>query len=189
MFHPLIFDNLRVVLEGAVYDRDFDGLITIVDRSDIMDLATFQRKFEIKFHQAGMDREDPLTVFARVRLCTALADIAAEQLQKPELTEAIGCTIGIQFRLPVQDVLQETWEIADLLNRIWGNRPQLSQTVKATLDRFPAAWPPSRYVNQVTLDFGRKIGEGNIEDLRDLLDHTVLSLESLQAHVEQKVNQ
>ena len=186
MFHPLVFDNLRVVLEGAVYDRDFDGLITITNRSDVMDLATFQRKFQLEFHQAGRDGGDPHTVFARVQLWTTLADIAAEQLQEPQLTEVIGCTICIHFYLPVQDVPQETGEIAELLNRIWGSRPLLRQTVKADVDGLAPAWPPSRYVNQVTLDFERKIGEGNIEDLRDLLDHTVLSLQSLQAYAGQK---
>lgn len=185
MFHPLVFDNIRVVLEGAVYDRDFDGMITITGRSDVMDLATFQRRFQIDFQLAQRDGEDPHTVCARLQLATTLADIAAEQLEQP-LTEMIGCTVCIHFSLLIQDVPQETGEIAEMLNRIWGNRPSITQTVKAILDGQRLEWPPQQFSNQVTLDFHRKINEGNIEDLRELLDYTVESLRALQAFMDQK---
>lgn len=95
MFHPLVFDNIRVVLEGAVYDRDFEGAITITNRSDVMDMATFHRQFQIEFKLADQ-HEHTTAVRAEMQLRTQLADIAAEQLEQP-LTDHIGCTICIHF--------------------------------------------------------------------------------------------
>lgn len=184
MFHPLVFDNIRVVLEGAVYDRDFEGAITITGRSDVMDMATFHRLFQIEFKQAGYaDSEQAVT--ARIQLRTSLADIAAEQLEQP-LTEKIGCTICIQFHLGINEMPQEAQAITAILNEIWGNRPYITQVVKARLDEHKLEWPPQQFETQVTLDFRRKIDEGNIEDLRHLIDHTVQSLEQLQAFADRK---
>ena len=179
MFHPLVFDNIRVVLEGGVYDRDFEGAITITDRSDVMDMATFQRLFQIDFEPAAAANRER-AVKARMQLRTGLADIAAEQLEQP-LTDHIGCTICIHFFTVIQDVTDEVQRIAVLLNDIWGQRPSITQTVSVRLEENRIEWPPQTYHNQITLDFHRKIDEGNIDDLRDLIDHTVQSLASLQA--------
>ncbi|QQE73824.1 hypothetical protein KDJ56_18405 [Brevibacillus composti] len=178
MFHPLIFDNIKVVLEGAVYDRDFDGTILITGRTDSMDLATYHRLYQIDFRLAG-EKRDEEEVYAQMQLCTSLPDIAGELLEKP-LTDPIGCTICIHFFLTVAEVEQETEAIARLLNEIWGNRPYITQTIKARLKEYQHKWPPERFENQITLDFHRKIDEGNIEDLRGLVEHTIASLEQLQ---------
>jgi hypothetical protein len=184
MFHPLVFDNIRVVLEGAVYDRDFEGAITITGRSDVMDMATFHRLFQIDFELAQVaDREQ--AVCAQMQLRTGLADIAAEQLEQP-LTEQIGCTICIHFQLVISDVQEDAKRIIAILNDIWGHRPFIKQTVSARLDEHRVDWPPVQYDNRVTLDFHRKIDEGNIDDLRDLIEHTVQSLGQLQAFRDEK---
>ncbi|MEJ8548628.1 hypothetical protein [Brevibacillus borstelensis] len=180
MFHPLIFDNIKVVLEGAVYDRDFDGSITIIGRSDIMDMAAFYRQFQIEFRLSDESGEGQ-GPFAQMQLRTSLADIAAEQLEQP-LTEHIGCTVCIHFFITITDVQRETEAVTRMLNDIWGNRPHIAQTIKAKLDEYQLHWPPEQYENQITLDFHRKIDEGNIEDLRDLVDHTIASLTQLHAH-------
>jgi hypothetical protein len=186
VFHPLVFDNIKVVLEGAVYDRDFEEIITVTGRSDIVDLATFHRLFQIEYCLAGeANSDDAVTV--QMQLRTTLADIAGEQLEQP-LTEHIGCTICIHFRLTIRDVQRETEEITAILNDIWGHRPHITQTVKACLDEHRLSWPPERFDNQVTLDFHRKIDEGNMEDLHKLIDHCVASLVQLQAFQRRSVN-
>lgn len=187
MFHPLVFDNIRVVLEGAVYDRDFEGAILITGRSDVMDMATFQRLFQIEFKPADAVERDP-EVLAQIQLRTQLADIASEQLEQP-LTNHIGCTICIHFHLPLTDygkIPDEARAITEMLNDIWGHRPYITHTVRARMEEKRFEWPPQRIENQVTLDFHRKIDEGNIDDLRGLIDHTVQSLLTLQAYVEKQ---
>ena len=39
MFDPTAYDNLKVILEGAVYDLDLSGELKIIERNDIVDLA------------------------------------------------------------------------------------------------------------------------------------------------------
>ncbi|UTW70295.1 hypothetical protein KHA80_06930 [Anaerobacillus sp. HL2] len=39
MFDPTIYENLKVVIEGEVYDHDMNGRILII-QIDIVDLAT-----------------------------------------------------------------------------------------------------------------------------------------------------
>lgn len=183
MFHPLVFDNIKVVLEGAVYDRDFEGVITITGRSDVMDMASFHRLFQIEFKLADMaDHEHAVT--AQMQLRTGLADIAAEQLEQP-LTEHIGCTICIHFLVDMKaekDIPAEVKTITSILNDIWGHRPYITQTLMARLQEHRPEWPPQQIQNRITLDFHRKIDEGNIDDLRGLIDHTVQSLVQLQAN-------
>ena len=189
MFHPLVFDNIRVVLEGAVYDRDFEGAITITGRSDVMDMASFHRMFQIEFTLVDRDKIEQ-AVIAEMQLRTGLADIAAEQLEQP-LIEHVGCTICIHFHLPMmnhEDVPQKIRSITTILDDIWGSRPYITQTLKAKVEENRIEWPPKHLRNQVTLDFHRKIDEGNIDDLRFLIDHTVQSLTQLQMFADNELS-
>jgi len=179
MFHPTIFDNIRVVLEGAVYDRDFDGAILITGRSDRVDLADYHRHYQIDFVLAGM-AEDVEAVKAQIHLRTTLADIAGEQLEQPQLAERIGSTIGIQLVIPIRDVERECGEIIALLHEIWGNRPHITLQIMARLDERHPVWPADRFEARITLDFQRKIDEGNIDDLRALIEHCILSVKQLE---------
>lgn len=47
MFDPTAFDNLKVIVEGAVYDFDLHGDILVTDRKDMMDLASLSRIYHI----------------------------------------------------------------------------------------------------------------------------------------------
>ncbi|MBO8164611.1 MAG: hypothetical protein H0Z34_12930 [Brevibacillus sp.] len=175
MFDPIIFDNIKVVLEGAVYDRDLDGQIAVTDRADLVDLARYSRQFRIRFCLAeDAARED--VIAAEIELGTTLVDIAAEQLAQP-LAEPVGCTLCIHFFLRVAEPQHETQWIASVLDDIWGHRPRITQFVGVRLDK-QWSWPetPHWYENKVTLDFQRKIGERNIEDLEQLIDLCVASL-------------
>lgn len=175
MFHPLIFDNLRVVLEGAVYDRDLAGEIAVTERADVMDMASFQRVYRIAFRTAD-DADRPDAPAAVIELTASLADIAGEQLSQP-LADVIGCTIFVRFTLPIRDVPRDSERVRALLHEVWGDRPHIVQTVSARLDEHrPGAWPPDLFQNHVTLDFHRKIGEDNIPDMNGLVEHTVRSL-------------
>ncbi len=49
MFDPTAFDNLKVIVEGAVYDFDLHGDILVTDRKDMMDLASLSRIYHISF--------------------------------------------------------------------------------------------------------------------------------------------
>ena len=59
MFDPTIFDNLKVVAEGAVYDLDLQGEILITNRIDQVDLATLSRYYAITFRKINQ-KETPV---------------------------------------------------------------------------------------------------------------------------------
>ncbi|WP_134685689.1 hypothetical protein [Brevibacillus migulae] len=176
MFHPTVFDNIKVVLEGAVYDCDFEGAISITNRADMMDMATFQRLFQIEFTLAGAKEK---AVIAQMQLRTTLSDIASEQLEQ-SLVERIGCTVCIHFQLAIHDIMTDAEKITAALNNIWGHRPHITQYIGTRLDEHRLTWPPERFENKVTLDFHRKIDEGNIEDMRGLVEHSIESLRVLE---------
>jgi len=49
MFDPTAFDNMKVVLEGSLYDLDISGEIRVVNREDLVNLARMEREFSITF--------------------------------------------------------------------------------------------------------------------------------------------
>ncbi|MGC5325855.1 hypothetical protein [Brevibacillus sp. SYSU BS000544] len=178
MFHPIVYDNIRVVLEGAVYDRDLDGEILVLSRADVVDLATFHRYFHIEFY-LGEEVDPDKKVTSQIQLKTSLADIASEQLEQ-SITDHIGCTICIHFTLHITDVVKDTEKITKILNDIWGHRPHITQEISTHLDEHKQLqWPPAVFKNRITLDFHRKIDEGNIEDMQGLVEHSIESLERL----------
>ncbi|MBR8645431.1 hypothetical protein KEH51_18565 [[Brevibacterium] frigoritolerans] len=62
MFDPTAFENMKVVLEGAVYDRDFIGDILVINRDDIVNLSTMSRSYKIEMELKKQTRPFPLAV-------------------------------------------------------------------------------------------------------------------------------
>jgi hypothetical protein len=54
MFDPTAFDNLKVVIEGEVYDFDLSGEISILDRKDLFDFAHYERTYVIEYSRPDM---------------------------------------------------------------------------------------------------------------------------------------
>ncbi|BAU29688.1 hypothetical protein DFP93_10665 [Aneurinibacillus soli] len=172
MFDPTIYENMKVALEGAVYDLDLAGAILVTARKDRVDLATMSREYRIEFQdREARGGEKPA---ARMTLLASASDLAGEVLELAPI-ERLGCLLRVSFALYV-DSLAECEEIADMLVDVWGGRPEIRQSLSFVYDPEGA---PIRYENTVTLDFGRKINEDNVEDLVSIVDHTVLSLRRL----------
>ena len=78
MFHPTVYENLKVAFENYLYDLDNqEAVITITNREDILDMAVMSRQFTLQFALAG--HEEPT---AEVRLYSSVADLAAEILEE-----------------------------------------------------------------------------------------------------------
>lgn len=172
MFDPTIYENMKVALEGAVYDLDLARDILVTARKDIVDLATMSREYRIEFQdREARGSEQPA---ARMILHTSASDLAGEILELAPL-ERLGCLLRVSFALYV-DSPAECEGIREILADVWAGRPEVRQSLSFVYD--PAAGPV-RYENTITLDFGRKINEDNVEDLVSIVDHTVLSLRRL----------
>ncbi len=172
MFDPTIFDNLKTVVEGAVYDLDTnDELIAIIDRSDIVDLAKFTRTYALSFQ---LRHAHQLT--CTISLEMTLQHIANELLHE-DVTNA-GCTVTVSFSFSATHV--DCQAVEQALKRIWGEQRTVIQTLTYTYPKH------ERYTHQVTIDFERTINESHVDDLLQMIPYIIRSLEQLLLYAEQK---
>ncbi|RAK18907.1 hypothetical protein B0I26_10882 [Anoxybacillus vitaminiphilus] len=170
MFDPTVFDNLKTVLEGAVYDLDLEGVILVINRNDLVDLAHFSRTYKITFqlreyHAAG--------VTCTIALQTKLEHIAGELLGQNYLKP--GCILEIAFHMPVKQSETTCFHIKEALANIWGSNRIIRQTLTHEYQG-----ERKEYDNQITIEFDRLIDEGNVDDLQAMIPYVIESLRQLQ---------
>jgi hypothetical protein len=169
MFDPTAFDNMKVVLEGALYDRDLEGEILIIDRDDLVNLAKLSRKFEVAFRLVDESDSHPTT--ARVGLEARLENFAAELLGTPQTGKLAGSQLILSF-LVVHDNNPAHFEKIDrMLKGIWGSTRLFSQT--ATFNPFA---DEGLILNEIKIEFERIIFEEQMEDLIEMIDYVVETL-------------
>ena len=166
MFDPTIFDNLKIVLEGAVYDRDLDMRWAVLHREDLVDLASMGRTFIISFSQ-----KDKPVVVATVELSSDIRDFSGEWLSDSERKP--GCIFLVKFVTSI-DNLDQCESIKLNLLDIWGGRPLIQQHLTFTWPQKAEHWQV-----EIVLHFERKFDETNIMDIENVLDHISLSLDYL----------
>jgi hypothetical protein len=168
LFDPTIYENMKVIIEGAVYDLDLAGEILVTNRSDQVELSTMSRSYSIQFKLLGLG-----DTLAEVHLSASTEDLAAEILEKTTMNP--GCTfqVGFQMKLLHQTVYCDTIEAS--LFEIWGNECAITQRLSYIYGNNPAL----QYTDEIYLDFGRKFSEAIIDDIPSLLEHVVLSLTKL----------
>ncbi|MFD2673067.1 hypothetical protein [Marinicrinis sediminis] len=87
-FDPTVFDNLKVMLEGAVYDLDLNEQIEITGREDRLDIASMSRYYQLSFGLRNTEQTPKQTDFtAVISLHTGLADLAGELMDRPSQTD------------------------------------------------------------------------------------------------------
>ncbi len=174
MFDPTIYENLKVVLEGAVYDLDAAGVALVTNRIDRVDLATMSRFYSIQFREKD---EAAGQAFAKIQLVARMDDLAAEILEQNE--KYAGCGLEIVFQTNIKNPDRECPEIETLLLDIWQHRPTIKQTISFTYGEIVGS-----YKNSISVQFGRKINEEQIEDMETLIDHVFHSIQQLnQLHI------
>lgn len=173
LFDPTIFDNLKVALENQIYDLDnLDERIRVVDRVDKLDMAVMSREFALQFVLAGAEREKG--VKAEVKLDTTLRDLATELLELQE-GDPPGCRLRLLYHLTVTEVEGQCRQIEEAVREKWGTELLLTQKLS-----FNYGEESGRYSNTVELRFNRRIDEEQMNDLPELLEHMILTLEALE---------
>lgn len=168
MYDPTVFDNLKVAIENQVYDLDnLDQRIEIVNRIDRMEMSILSRAFAIQFVLAG--RKD---ISAEIRLEVTLNDLATEILEMSG--EQPGCSLLLRFYCDVQNIDTHCERIQDVLLDVW--KPDLPPTQTIS---FVYGQQPVVYTNTIELRFLRKINEEQMEDIPDLIEHVLETLEAL----------
>lgn len=169
MFDPTIYENLKVVLEGAVYDLDLDGQIVVVHRSDLIDLAAMSRSYAVRYRMKDGG------CAAELRLSAGLVDLAGEKLEWRNARP--GCKLEVVFSLLLRNPETACKNIQHILEQIWAPNTEIVQTLSY---RFGS--DGARCSNEIGVRFDRKIGEGQVGDIPDLLEHTVRTLRQLEPY-------
>nr|WP_151732917.1 hypothetical protein [Paenibacillus tengchongensis] len=158
MFHPTVFENLKVALENQIYDYDnIDGILEVTGRTDVLDLAVLAREFTLSFKLKG-----PGKVTSEIVLRSSVKDLGDEILEVDGSTP--GCTLLLRFHMSISDAPAQCPAIESILAGYWGPELKPEQTLSF---RFGSE---ATYDNCVTLPFGRQINEAQMEDLPELLE-------------------
>jgi hypothetical protein len=172
MFDPTIFDNLKTVMEGAIYDLDLDNAVLVTGRQDTINLADMSRTFALRF----VERPEGFAT-VEMRLIAELADMAGELLALPG--EGLGCRAEIVFELFVEQPEACSRKVQHI-TKIWGTRPRVETTVSfRCLADGTLPESLSQYLCSMTLSFDRKIGEDQAEDLVHMVDYCHKTLTAL----------
>lgn len=169
MFDPTVFENLKVVAEGAVYDLDLAGAILVTNRRDIVDLATMSRTYSIAF----MIREAKYDITALFSLTADVKNLAGEILEDTSLLP--GCGLQLQFLFPIPSPAPFVELVDEQLHLIWGEERSITQVISYEYNKEPLF-----YSNTATVLFQKTITEEHAEDLSAVVDHMVETLERLQ---------
>ncbi|WP_409301259.1 hypothetical protein [Peribacillus sp. SCS-155] len=177
MFDPTAFENMKVVVEGAVYDMDLGGHITVTDRKDIVDLSNLSRAFEIEAELTKTAHQ--AQVKARIILHASLENLAAELMSKqPERHDPLaGCTVSIIFHVPFQQDDQDILHIISLLEQIWGSKRIVEVHNHKVFSN------QSNNIDSCTkasVSFGRIITEEQMDDVLHIAEITVETLKAME---------
>jgi hypothetical protein len=173
MFDPTAFDNMKVVIEGALYDLDLAGEIVITDRNDIVNMAKMSRSFDVHFQLTSSQQA---SVTAKLEIKADLINLAAELLPNSLSQKDAGCTIKLQFfHYGITDEGQLK-KIREIMTDIWGESRQISQSVTYT---------PSKSLihNSISIEFARLINEDQMDDLVDMIDFMMKTIEHVQSYL------
>ncbi|WP_299093167.1 hypothetical protein [uncultured Metabacillus sp.] len=156
MFDPTVFDNLKVIVEGYIYDLDIENVIKVLNRSDFVDLATMSRTFRITF--GNEKKKSPHAMLEINMNHEQISGELRQTIKKP------GCFIKV--------ILQEEKEskaydelLLRKLKKLWEEHSiQLFVTEEVTANT-------EFYYHRYEVNFKRAYGEDDIEDLLYIIDH------------------
>jgi alpha-D-ribose 1-methylphosphonate 5-triphosphate synthase subunit PhnI len=171
LFDPTAFENIKVVIEGDIYDRDLSGEIIVIDRNDWINAAKLSRKYEISFTKKGYE---PDLLSAMMTIEAGLENLSAELLESVNAEQLAGCIVDISFSLLHKNEMVVFREIQSVLEDIWGKERLIVQT--AMLDPFE---DKSTIKSEVKISFNRLVYEEQIDDLSEMVDYMIASLEKI----------
>lgn len=157
MFDPTIYENLKVVIEGELYEHDLNGLILITDRQDQVNLATMSRCYCLSFKL----KEAGKRFVATVRLDADSTDLYGEILENEGYLP--GCRLTLILEGPINDVNNRPEKIKNTLEEIWSGRPTIEQQIYFNWEN------KNSYFTKISLTFDRKINEDHIDDFPEII--------------------
>lgn len=168
LFDPTIFDNLKVVLEGALYDADREGRLEVAGREDMIELAGMSRTFRIKL------RLDGGTCIAGVSLQSGLSDFAAELRGLRLADDHPGAQLSVWIDI-LGNQVRYSPESHQELARIWRDAAQV-RCEQWSVVHPETGEPDGESRCRISLSFQHKLDESHVEDLYDIADQLEVTL-------------
>ncbi|PLS16277.1 hypothetical protein CVD28_17525 [Bacillus sp. M6-12] len=176
MFDPTAFENMKIVLEGAVYDLDFAGDVTVTNRVENINLSSLSREYEVE-----MELKKPQTkkrITAAIRLEAGLENLSAELLENAGdmAAELAGCHAEIKFNLDMAGQKTDGEKLLCILEEIWGKDRRIVFVSRKIQDNkgFMAECA------EIKVFFGRLLTEEQISDLQPMASCCVHALQALE---------
>lgn len=167
MFDPTIYDNLKVVAEGELYDLDRAGEILVTGRVDLVNLASMDRTFRME-----IARPDGVCK-AVFELSAGVLDFAGELRGLRTADLVPGCRLRLLFTLPLRAAA--VWrEVDERVRGIWG---EVAAVRHERREELGGAAGGGSYL--VDVPFLSKIDEDDMDDIEPLLQHVVATLAAL----------
>ncbi|GLV66172.1 hypothetical protein Bmyc01_48410 [Bacillus mycoides] len=170
MFDPTAFENLKVIVEGAVYDFDLHGDILVTDRKDVMDLASLSRMYSISFQ---LTEPFKTMVEATFSLSVDAKNLSGEILEVPQFIP--GCEMKLEFSFEMEQPEVGCEEIETLLHSIWGKERMITQKISYEYNKQAIS-----YHNKVEVLFQKAITEDHVDDLIAVISHMIETVRTIQ---------
>ncbi|MBJ8105098.1 MULTISPECIES: hypothetical protein [Bacillus cereus group] len=170
MFDPTAFENLKVIVEGAVYDFDLHGDILVTDRKDVMDLASLSRMYSISFQ---LTEPFKTMVEATFSLSVDAKNLSGEILEVPQFIP--GCEMKLEFSFEMEQPEVGCEEIETLLYSIWGKERMITQKISYEYNKQAIS-----YHNKVEVLFQKAITEDHVDDLIAVISHMIETVRTIQ---------
>lgn len=173
MFDPTAFDNMKVVIEGALYDKDLSKEIVITDRNDLLNMAKMSRRFTLAF---SLPESKGNTVSAKLELESGLDNLAAELLPGSLPNHLAGCYLSLEYYLENEIGKTDYKALEAYFTEIWGANRKITQTV-----HYNPLDVEKKITLVITVEFERLISEDQIDDLVEMTDFIIDTLRQLQS--------
>lgn len=174
MFDPTAFDNMKVVLEGAIYDRDLLGDILVVKRDDLINLATLSRLFTIEFELK--DSRYQKKVYGGMNLNASLKNLSSEILNTDMDEKWIGSTVQIYIFIREELKVEIAGKIIRELEEIWGQ----NRLIEWKKESISTNSNQQFFSSNFTITFDRLIREDQMDDLVEMIEYLIQSLQAIE---------
>lgn len=173
MFDPTAFENMKVVVDGAIYDEDLSGSIKIIDRNDFLNTAKLSRKYEVSFTSQADN-----SVVCSFIMEAGLENLAAELLPTAHSEFLSGCQLFVKFSFIHPNERSYFQAIERCLKNIWGPERTISQS--ACFNPFDEG---NMIKNETIILFNRLVYEDQMDDILAMVEYMIVSLEKLRTIV------
>jgi hypothetical protein len=173
LFDPTAFENMKVVLEGAVYDRDFIGDILVIKRDEIVNLSTMSRSYKIEMELKKPIA--PISISGAIELQASLKNLSSELLDAAIDETHSGCTVDIFITFPKKIDEVNSEQLLNELEKIWGDQRIITVTTSDTVSKKMQHVTSSIY----KVSFGRLVKEEQMDDLEDMVEYLIQSIQAV----------